>query len=43
MIRETKEEIGVIPTEYEKVGKVSFDKYYKDKKVKLIFSFIYSN
>lgn len=37
MIRETKEEIGVIPTEYSKVGKVSFDEFYKDKKVKLVF------
>lgn len=29
MIRECKEEIGVTPTIYEKVGYLSFDEYYK--------------
>ena len=37
MIRETKEEINVIPTKYEKVGEIFFDEYYKDEKEKLIF------
>lgn len=37
MIRETKEEIGVTPIQYEKVGVVSFDEFYKDEKVNLIF------
>ena len=29
MIRETQEEIGVTPTEYEKVGDIRFDEYFK--------------
>lgn len=37
MIRETKEEIGVTPITYEKVGIVSFDEFYKGEKVNLIF------
>lgn len=37
MIREVKEEIKVIPTNYEKVGIVEFDEYYKEKKQKLVF------
>ena len=37
MLRETKEEIGVTPIQYEKVGVVSFDEFYKDEKVNLIF------
>ena len=32
MLRETKEEIGVTPIQYEKVGVVSFDEFYKDEK-----------
>lgn len=31
MIRETKEEIFVTPTEYEKVGIINFREYYKDE------------
>lgn len=37
MLRETQEEIGVIPTKYEKVGIVSFDEFYKGEKTNLIF------
>ena len=37
MIRETNEEINVIPTKYEKVGIVEFDEYYKGNKQKLVF------
>lgn len=37
MIRETKEEINVIPTKYEKVGIMEFDEYYKGNKQKLVF------
>ena len=37
MLRETKEEIGVTPIQYDKVGVVSFDEFYKDEKVHLIF------
>ena len=29
MIRETKEEVGVTPTRYEKVGDIRFDEYFK--------------
>lgn len=29
MVRETEEEIGVTPTEYEKVGDIRFDEYFK--------------
>ena len=35
MIRETQEEICVTPTEYEKVGVISFDEFYKGKKTNL--------
>lgn len=37
MIRETQEEICVTPTEYEKVGVISFDEFYKGKKTNLSF------
>ena len=37
MLRETKEEIGITPTEYEKVGFLEFDEYYKGKKMKVAF------
>lgn len=37
MIRETKEEIDVIPTKYEKVGLISFDEFYKNEKIRLVF------
>ena len=37
MIRETKEEILVTPTEYEKVGIIEFDEFYKGKKEKVMF------
>lgn len=37
MIRETKEEVGIIPTEYEKIGIISFDEFYKGEKIKLRF------
>lgn len=37
MLRETKEEIGVTPVTYERVGIVSFDEFYKGEKVNLIF------
>ena len=37
MIRETQEEILVTPTEYEKVGIVSFHEFYKGKRENVIF------
>lgn len=37
MLRETKEEINVIPTEYEKMGVVEFYEYYNGEKQNLIF------
>lgn len=37
MIRETKEEINVVPTKYEKVGYIEFDEFYGDSKIKLGF------
>ncbi len=37
MIRETKEELDVIPTKYEKVGVLDFDEFYKNKKIRLTF------
>lgn len=37
MIRETKEEISVIPIRYEKVGVIEFDEYYKGNKQNLVF------
>lgn len=37
MIRETQEEISVIPTNYEKVGLIEFDEFYKGKKQNLVF------
>lgn len=37
MIRETQEEISVTPIEYEKVGLISFDEFYKGEKMNLSF------
>lgn len=37
MIRETQEEIKVVPTKYEKVGIIEFDEYYKGNKEKVVF------
>ena len=37
MIRECEEEIGVKPTQYEKVGYIKFDEFYKGKKEKIAF------
>ena len=37
MIRETMEEISVVPVEYEKVGVIKFLEYYKGKKEKVSF------
>ena len=37
MIRETKEEIAVVPTKFEKVGFIDFDEYYKGKKERVTF------
>lgn len=37
MIRETKEEINVLPTNYEKVGIMEFDEFYKGEKVNIRF------
>lgn len=37
MIRETEEEINVTPINYEKVGLIEFDEYYKGKKQNLVF------
>lgn len=37
MIREVKEEIGVVITKFEKVGLVEFDEYYKGEKQNLVF------
>ena len=36
MIRETEEEISVTPTEYEEVGIIEFDEFYKGGKIKLV-------
>lgn len=36
MIRETEEEISVTPTEYEEVGVIEFDEFYKGKKEKVV-------
>ena len=37
MIRETQEEIAVTPMEYEKVGIIEFDEFYKGQKEKVMF------
>ena len=37
MIRETKEEILVTPTQYEKVGIIEFDEFYKGQKERVMF------
>lgn len=37
MIRETHEEINVIPTKYENVGYIEFDEYYKGQKENIAF------
>ncbi len=37
MIRETQEEISVTPINYEKVGLIEFDEYYKGSKQNVIF------
>lgn len=37
MIRETREEINVTPTKYEKIGTVEFDEYFKGEPVNLEF------
>jgi len=37
MIRETQEEILVTPTNYEQVGIIEFDEYYKAKKENVVF------
>lgn len=37
MIRETEEEIAVTPINYEKVGFLEFDEYYKGKKGRVVF------
>ena len=37
MIRETKEEILVTPTKYEKVGIIEFDEFYKGKEEHVLF------
>ena len=37
MIRETEEEISVIPIDYEKMGLIEFDEYYKGKKENVVF------
>lgn len=36
MLRETKEEIGIVPTKFEKVGKIDFIEFDKDEKENLI-------
>ena len=43
MIRETKEEIFVTPTKFDKVGEIEFDEFYKGAKTKLLMHiyFIY--
>lgn len=35
MIRETQEEIGITPVEYELMGKIHFDVYYKGERVNM--------
>ncbi len=37
MIRETQEEINVTPINYDKVGLIEFDEYYKGNKEKVMF------
>ena len=37
MIRETQEEISVTPTQYEKVGIVEFNEFYKGEKENVVF------
>lgn len=37
MLRECKEEIGVLPTNYEKVGYIFFEEYYKGQKEQIGF------
>ena len=37
MLRETKEEIGIVPIDYEKVGVVEFDEFYKGESQNLVF------
>lgn len=37
MMRETKEEILVAPTQYEKVGIIEFDEFYKGQKERVMF------
>ena len=37
MVRETQEEINVTPTNYDKVGLIEFDEYYKGNKENIIF------
>lgn len=37
MLRETQEEINVIPLQYEKVGIISFDEYVKGNPKKVVF------
>lgn len=36
MVRETKEEINVTPTKYEKVGEILFDEYYQGQKTNIL-------
>ena len=38
MIRETQEELGVTPVDYEKIGKIHFDVWYKGERVNMFVS-----
>ena len=43
MIRETQEEIGVTPINYEKVGFLEFDEFYKGEKTRVAFHLYFVN
>lgn len=38
MLRETKEEIGVVPVNYKKVGYTIFDEYFRDEEIKIVMT-----
>ncbi len=43
MIRETQEEIGVTPTQFQRVGIIYFDTYYKGEHVNLVLNIYKAN
>ena len=42
MVRESQEEISIIPIEYEKVGTIEYDEYYKEKREQIIVHVFFS-